>query len=636
MDEFGSRRRWRGELRENRRGGGEAGQAMFALLRALVILMFGILVVQLINMQIIKGDEYRERAEINALREVDVPAARGLIYDRNGTLLVQNEAEFAVAIVPGDLPERGQTAIYRLLADVIDVDAAEIEARVGAGIEQQGEYNPVIIKERLDRETALILMELEPHAPGMRVLVDPSRVYLTGALLSHVLGYVGPISAEEFADLVDAGYNPQDFIGKNGVELSYEATLRGKPGKRLIEVDAAGRELEVVSERLPLDGSNLVLTIDIDLQREVARILQQHAGDSDNAAAAVMDVKTGELLAMVSLPSFDNNIFDTTLSSAELAALIEAPGKPLVNHALAERYPPGSTFKTIVGAAALQEGVATTTTTITSRGYITIENEFDPNVVYVYTDWAELGALDFYGGIAMSSNVYFYYLAGGYPDEGFVGLGQERVAAYARAFGLGSPSGIDLPGESPGLVPDATWKSENLGEPWTLGDTYNFGIGQGYVAVTPLQMLTAITAMTNGGQLLTPHVVKELVDSHGHVLQEIAPEARTTVPVLPEYLDALLAGMRQSVTDGVARPAAVNGVSVAGKTGTAEFGSQRDDGTYETHGWFVGFAPYENPEIAVVVFVQRGSGGADASPAAAQIFDYYFNAPRLARAENLR
>jgi penicillin-binding protein 2 len=378
-----------------------------------------------------------------------------------------------------------------------------------------------------------------------------------------------------------------------------------------------------------------VLTIDVDLQREVARILEQHAGDSDNAAAAVMDVKTGELLAMVSLPSFDNNVFSTALSSTELAALIEAPGKPLVNHALAERYPPGSTFKTIVGAAALQEGVATTSTTIASRGYITIENEFDPNVVYVYPDWAELGALDFYDGIAMSSNVYFYYLAGGYPNEGFQGLGEERVAAYARAFGLGSPTGIDLPGESPGLVPDATWKSDNLGEPWTLGDTYNFGIGQGYVAATPLQMLTAVTAITNGGQLLTPHVVKELVGSHGNVLEEIAPEARTTVPVAPEYLDALLAGMRKSVTDGVARPAAINGVSVAGKTGTAEFGAARDDGTHETHGWFVGFAPYEDPEIAVVVFVQRGTGGADASPAAAQIFDYYFNAPRLARAEDL-
>ncbi|MFQ5472532.1 MAG: penicillin-binding protein 2, partial [Dehalococcoidia bacterium] len=503
-------------------------------------------------------------------------------------------------------------------------------------IEQQGEYNPVVIKERLDRETALILMELEPHAPGMRVLVDPSREYLTGALLSHVLGYVGPISAEEFAELADAGYNPTDFIGKNGVELEYEDALRGKPGKRLIEVDAAGRELEVISERLPLDGSNLVLTIDIDLQREVARILEQHAGDSDNAAAAVMDVKTGELLAMVSLPSFDNNVFDAALSGAELAALIEAPGKPLVNHALAERYPPGSTFKTIVGAAALQEGVATTATTITSRGYITIENEFDPNVVYVYPDWAELGDLDFYDGIAMSSNVYFYYLAGGYPDEGFEGLGEERVAAYARAFGLGAPTGIDLPGESPGLVPDATWKSENLSEPWTLGDTYNFGIGQGYVAVTPLQMLTAVTAMTNGGQLLTPHVVKDLIDSRGNVLEERAPEVRTSVPVSPEYLDAIRAGMLQSVTDGVARAAAVSGVSVAGKTGTAEFGAARDDGTYETHGWFVGFAPYEDPEIAVVVFIQRGSGGADASPAAAQIFDYYFNAPRLARAENLQ
>ena len=608
---------------------------MFALLRALVILMFGILVVQLINMQLINGDGYREQAEINALREVDVPAARGLIYDRNGTLLVQNKAEFAVAIVPGDLPERGQTAIYRLLSDIIEIDAAEIEAEVEVALEREADYNPVIIKENLDRETALILMELEPHAPGMRVLVDPSRVYQTGTLLSHVLGYVGPISAEEFADLADAGYNPQDSIGKNGVEFNYETILRGKAGKRLIEVDASGLELEVISERLPLDGSSLVLTLDIDLQREVARILEQYSGDSENAAAAVMDVKTGELLAMVSLPSFDNNVFTTDLSGTELAALIEAPGKPLVNHALAERYPPGSTFKTIVGAAALQEGVATTSTTITSRGYITIENEFDANVVYVYPDWDELGELDFYGGIAMSSNVYFYYLAGGYPNEGFEGLGEDRVAAYARAFGLGSPTGIDLPGESPGLVPDATWKSENLGESWTLGDTYNFGIGQGYVAVTPLQMLTAVTAMANGGRLLEPHVVKELVDSHGDVLEEIAPEARTTVPVAPEHLEAIQAGMLQAVTDGVARSAAVDGVSVAGKTGTAEFGAARDDGTLETHGWFVGFAPYEDPEIAVVVFVQRGSGGADASPAAGQIFDYYFNEPRLARAEDL-
>lgn len=631
MDWFGSRRRRRTAARKDpRERPVSGGNAWFALLRALVILMFGVLVIQLVNLQIIQGDEFKHRAEINALREIDVPAARGLIYDRNGTLLVQNQAEFAAAITPGDLPERGAAAVYRMVSDAIRMPIEEIEQEVATGVKARGEYDSVILKERLDRDTALILMELAPHAPGLTVLVRPARQYLTGSLLSHVLGYVGPISEEEFNALADDGYSPRDIIGKSGVESSYEQILRGKAGKRLIEVDATGRELDVVSERSPIDGSNLVLTIDLDLQREVAGILEEYSADSTNAAAAVMDVKTGDVLAMVSLPSFDNNVFNSPLSDADLSALLDSEGKPLVNHALAERYPPGSTFKTIVGSAALQEGIATPSTTITSRGYITIENEFDPNVLYFYPDWASLGPLDFYGGLAMSSNIYFYYLAGGYPDEGFAGLGEERVATYARAFGFGSPTGIDLPGESPGLVPDASWKSETVGEPWTLGDTYNFGIGQGYVAATPLQVLTAATAIANGGDLLTPRVVKELRDSFGNPLEDLDPGLRSHVPVDPEYLQIIRTAMRQSVTDGVARNAAVKNVAVAGKTGTAEFGSQREDGAYETHGWFVGFAPYEDPQIAVVVFVQHGGGGNDASPAAAKIFDYYFNAPGFA------
>jgi penicillin-binding protein 2 len=344
-----------------------------------------------------------------------------------------------------------------------------------------------------------------------------------------------------------------------------------------------------------------------------------------------MDVKTGELLAMVSLPTFDNNVFSSPITDQDLAALVDSPGKPLVNHLIAERYPPGSTFKTIVGAGALQEQVAAPWTTITSRGYITVENEFDPNVVYIYPDWAPLGALDFYGGVAMSSNVYFYYLAGGKSDEGFHGLGEGRVADYARAFGFGQPTGIDLPGESPGLVPDAPWKEQEIGEPWTLGDTYNFGIGQGYVAATPLQVLSAISAVANGGELLTPHVVKEYQDNHGNVLQSTDRVLRNNVPVSTENLGTLRAAMRQSVTAGVAKKAAIGGVEVAGKTGTAEFGPRLSNGKYATHGWFVGFAPYNDPQIAIVVFVQRGSGGDDASPAAAKILDYYFNAPRLAQ-----
>jgi len=631
MRPFRERRRWRSAKPKVDRDRTSRSPAAFALFRALIILMFGALILQLINLQVIRGDEFKQRAEINALREIPLPAARGLILDRNGQPLVNNSARFSAAIVPGDLPDRGEMGVYRLLSGVIGMPVEEIAQKVREGTAARGEYSPVVIKEDIDRDAALVLKELSPHATGLQVITEPSRLYLTGSLLSHVLGYVGPISAEEYAELQDEDYLFQDFLGKTGVESTYESTLRGKPGKKLVEVDSAGRELKVISERQPIDGSNLVLSIDLDLQRKVTEVLSEYAAGSDNAAAAVMDVKTGELLAMVSSPTFDNNAFSGPLSDQDLAALIDSPGKPLVNHVIAERYPPGSTFKTIVGAGALQEGVAFPWTTITSRGYITVENEFDPNVVYVYPDWASLGALDFYGGIAMSSNVYFYYLAGGKSDEGFRGLGEGKVAEYARAFGLGEPTGVDLPGESPGLVPDAAWKEEAIGEPWTLGDTYNFGIGQGYVAATPLQVLTAICAVANGGELLAPRVVKEFQDSHGNMLEATERTVRRRVPVDAENLGTLRAAMRQSITSGVAKNAAVAGVDVAGKTGTAEFGPKLSNGKYATHGWFVGFAPYDDPQVAIVVFVQRGSGGNDASPAAAKILDYYFHGPRLAQ-----
>jgi len=605
-------------------------QPAFALIKALVVLLFGALIVQLVHLQVIRGDEYARQAEINALRELPIPSARGLIYDREGRPLVQNSARFSATIVPGDLPERGETAVYRLLAAALGTPAAEIQAKVETSIDKEGEYTPVVIKQDIKEDTALVLMELEPHAPGLKVLVEPARRYLPGPALAHVLGYVGAISPDEYKQLKEDGYRLQDVIGKSGVELTYESLLRGRPGKKLVKVDAAGRELEVISERLPVDGANVVLTIDLEMQKQVEKILEQYVGPQDNGAAVVMDVHTGEVLAMVSVPSFDNNIFSGPLSERDLAALVDSPAKPLVNHAIAERYPPGSTFKTIVGAAALQEGIATPSTTITSRGYILVENEYDPNVVYPFKDWAALGPLDFYGGIAMSSDVYFYYLSGGKADEGFRGLGEERVARYARAFGLGEPTGIDLPGESPGLVPDAEWKRETLNEAWFVGDTYNFGIGQGYLSVTPLQMASAISAVANGGQLLTPHLLKETRDSHGNVLQKIEVKARRKVPVDPGYLQIVTDAMLQSVTRGVAKPAAVKGLDIAGKTGTAEFGAPRFDGSHETHGWFVGFAPYDDPQIAVAVFVQRGGGGQEAAPAAAQIFDYYFHGPKLA------
>jgi penicillin-binding protein 2 len=624
---FEGRRRWKAREPKRESAPNARTLTVSAGLRALIILMFGILVIQLINLQVIHGENYKQQSAINAIREVPTSAARGLIYDREGRPLVTNSARFAATIIPGDLPEEDPESVYALLGGVIDMPPAEIALRVEAGIETGGEYAPAVVKTDIDRDTALVLMELAPHTPGLHVEVDPARTYLTGDLLSHVMGYIGPITAEEFAELEDEGYGYQDYIGKSGVEATYETILRGKSGKKLIEVDAAGRELRTISERPPIDGTNVVLSIDLDLQLQVTDILKQYSESSLNAAAAVMDVHTGELLAFVSLPSYDNNIFSTAISDEQLNKLLNDPGKPLVDHLIAEQYPPGSTFKTIVGLAALQEGVAVPGTTITSRGYITIENEFDPNVVYVYPDWAPLGALDFYGGVAMSSDVYFYYLAGGVPKEGFIGLGEDKVAEYARAFGLGSPTGIDIPGEAEGLVPDAEWKQETIGDPWALGDTYNYGIGQGYVAATPIQMLNVAAAVANGGKLLTPRLVSHFQDSAGNPLNAVETTVRGELPISQANLQVMRDAMRQSVTTGVARNAAAASVAVAGKTGTAEFGERRPDGSYDTHGWFIGFAPYDDPQIAVLVFVQNGTGGNDASPAAARIVDAYFAEP---------
>ena len=620
------------ERERERKRGDVPGHArlIFTAIRALVILLFGILIAQLVRLQIIEGDDYAQRAEINSLREIQIPPDRGLIFDRNGRPLVQNAARFSAAILPGDLPDRGEASVFQHLERTTGVPVAEIERMVRDGVKERGEFEPVIIKPDIDAETALALRELEPVTPGLRLMMEPTREYLAGGLMSHILGYIGPLSQEEYAALDRQEYLIQDFIGKTGVELSYESLLRGRPGKKLIEVDALGRELRVISERVPLDGSNLVLTIDLDMQQAVQAALEEHTDQGDNAAAAVMDIKTGELLAMVSVPGFDNNVFSGPLSDEDLAALVDAPGKPLVNHTMAERYPPGSTFKTIVGAAALREGIASTATTINSRGYITVENEYDPNVVYVFKDWAALGPLDFYGGLAQSSDVYYYYLAGGKADEGFAGLGEERVAEYARAFGLGEATGIDLPGESPGLVPDAAWKEEALGESWFVGDTYNFGIGQGYLSVTPLQLLTAVSAIGNGGKVLTPHVLREVKDGHENVVQTFEEIVRKNVPVEEDYLAIVREAMRQSITSGVAKEGAVKGLEVAGKTGTAEFGPPRPDGSHETHGWFVGFAPYDDPELAVVVFLERG-GGSEAAKVSSKIMDYYFNGPQLAQ-----
>ncbi len=613
----------------------------------LVLLMFGILSVQLARMQLIKGDTYQARAETNRLRLETTLPPRGLIYDRNGTPLVENIPSYAAAIVAADVPDFDPTSdpptctdrckeILIDLQEVTGVPAGDIENILFERGQSNDPFTPAVVKENMPKETAFTLREQLANLPGVRVVVEPQRHYLEGALLSHIIGFVGPVYAEDYAELQTSGYQLTDRIGKAGVELTYEKLLRGSIGSKAVETDSSGREISVIDSTPATPGLNVVLSIDATLQKKVEEILRSNMGDSLNAAAILIDVHTGDILSLVSLPDYDSNVFSGEIDQEALNKLAEDPAKPMLNHAISEMYPPGSTFKQVTGMAALQEGVATADTLITSTGAIQVKNQYDPSIVYTFRDWrSDLGTMNFYRGLAMSSDVYFYYLAGGFvEDDGtvFEGLGATRLAKWAREFGLGERTGIDLPGETEGLVPDPDWKQETFGEGWLLGDSYNFGIGQGFLGATPIQMLLVTAAIANGGDLLVPHVVKELQDGEGNVVSLARDTVKRKLNIDPRNFEVVREGMRESVADGAAFTAQVPNVVVAGKTGTAEFGEEIAPNKYQEHGWFTGFAPFDNPEVAVVVFMEKGNGQGTAAPTAGKILDYYFNEYNLAQA----
>ena len=473
--------------------------------------------------------------------------------------------------------------------------------------------------------------------PGVGVTAVPRRVYRGGELVAHLLGHVGALEQAEVERYLEAGYALNAVVGQSGLEAVYEDELRGQPARRLVASDPTGRVQGELGELAAQPGADLVLSIDLGLQRATteALIAAIEAGlppevdgrppPTRAAAAVALDVRTGEVLAQVSLPSFDPNVLSGENDRA-LTALLSDPTRPLVDRTYMEAHPPGSTFKTLVAYAALEEGVATPQTTITSRGAITVQDEFNPSVTYVFRDWAAHGPTDMYWGLARSSDVYFYYLAGGYRSGGvtqFEGLGADRLASYARQIGLGSPTGLDLPGEVDGLVPDEQWKLGAIGDPWFLGDTYTFGIGQGYLTVSPMQMAVLTAAIANDGEVLVPRLVRA-IRSDGALI-----ETPRTVHARLDNAGDSLAVVREAMQitagpGGTAWRGQPNGLTIGGKTGTAEFGTPYPDGGFDTHGWYIGFAPYEAPEIAVAIYVEHGVGSTHAGPVARAMFEHYF------------
>jgi penicillin-binding protein 2 len=507
-----------------------------------------------------------------------LPSTRGVVYDRNGKPLVSNTASYSVKIRPADLPESRRAEVVGTLAALVGADPADINIAIDSN--PGSRYDLVRVAQDVDPRVAGLISESGPDLPGVQVVVETRRDYSLGPLFSQVLGYTGPISGTELPNLSDQGYLPDDLLGRAGVEATYESILRGQYGLQTVERDAAGREIQVLrTEQAPVAGSSLRLSLDTREQQLATKALQwgMKAAGLKRGVVIVMNPQNGEVLAMVSLPTYDDNAFSQGISASAYQALLTNPQKPLVNHALSDQYPPGSTYKLVTGTGVLADGKITATTRIHTAGFLSIGG-------FRFHDWnpAGFGLCNIYCGFGNSSDTFFYQAA--------AMLGIDRLGHWAKQYGFDAPTEIDLPAEAAGIIPTNQWKLDTLGLPIYPGEVYLAGIGQGYDAVTPIQLLNAYCALANGGTLYKPHVVDQVIAPDG-TITDVAPEALGEVGASQK----VLAIMRRAARNAVVIRHTYNLVDlpivVAAKTGTAQFGTPDSRGNLPFHTWFVGFVP---------------------------------------------
>lgn len=589
----------------------------FIRLTAVVLLLM--LGTRLLWLQIAKGEYYRDLANGNRLRLEHPEANRGIIYDANEKVLVTNVANFLLYCVPADLPKdlAERDKLIDHLADMTKgFEANEVKAKINSLKSSQIEYyQPLFLTDNIEYEQALKIYLESFSVPGITLSNTNRRNYdLPSLSLSHVLGYTGKINPEELKAKQDI-YSPIDYIGKTGLEKFWEIELRGTPGLKQVEVDALGKEKKVVSETPSIPGNNLILSLDAIAQQKLEAIAAQYLNKAGlkKASAVVLNPQTGEIISLISLPAFDNNIFARGIKQAEYEILSQSADLPLFSRAVSGEYPSGSTIKPIIAAAALQESIITETTSFLSSGGLRVGQ-------WVFPDWKAggHGQSNVKKAIAESVNTFFYYIGGGYDN--FVGLGIDRMVSYLRKFLLGTPLSIDLPNEASGFVPTKEWKETTKKERWYVGDTYHVSIGQGDLIVTPLQVAAYTMFFANSGTIYQPHLVKEIVKPTGELVKKIEPKVLAKDMISQANIEIVREGMRQTVTSGSARSMNELPVEVAGKTGTAQWSTKK-----EPHAWFTGFAPYDNPEIVITVLVEEGKGGdLIASPIAREFLQWYF------------
>ncbi|HUX87252.1 MAG TPA: penicillin-binding protein 2 [Chloroflexota bacterium] len=610
------------------------GEARVSALWIVVILAISVLIVQLYRLQIVDGANYRDLADNNRFRLETIPAPRGVIYDRSHEVLARNHPSYSVGIVGADLPTgSARTKVLQRLAGLLGVSASTLLTQAQSATDTQFTFVPLATN--VPQQVAFEVEERHLDLPGVHVELDPIREYTMGSVMAPIIGYVGRITDAQYQRLKDdpvQRYSPQDTIGQVGIERTFETQLRGKPGQEQMEVDATGRRVQSLGVSNPQSGDNLILTIDSRLQKKISDLLTANIARYHVAAAVAIDPRNGQVLALVSVPSYDDNLFAAGISQSDYGKLLNDPQKPLLNEATSALYQPGATFHVITAIAGLQTGVITPTTTIDCPGFISVPNRFDPTIGTRLSDAKAFGTQDVESAIADSCNVFFYEVGGGDPNGTRNGLGIDGIGQYARMFGLGSTTGIDLVGESAGFVPSVRWKRQTLNQDWVPMDTYQAAVGQGYITVTPLQMANLAAAIANGGTLYRPQMVLQIEDANGKVVQNFQPDVTRRLPITPSYLSIVRQGMIDATEigatatgthfDGVAKLAAVKGFPIGGVVGSPNYGVPDASGNLPTHGWFVGFGPTTQPRIALAVFLGNGSGPEDAARVAHDIFAY--------------
>ncbi|MDR2007248.1 MAG: penicillin-binding protein 2 [Acidaminococcales bacterium] len=592
----------------------------FECISLLGALLFLVLTCRIAYLQLYEGDYYKRQSDGNRIRLTPIMAPRGLFYDRNGVPLVNNRPGFTLVV---NAKETGFTPeVARRLSEIIHIPESDIMQKVE---KNKDNFEPVLLKNDLTPEMMTQVEEKRAVLPGVMIIIQPLRTYLFGETAAHVIGYVGEISEAELKSFKGEGSLAGGIIGKMGLEQYYDNILRGQDGGTWVEVDVAGRIVQEIGKREPSPGHSVYLTIDIEVQKAAEQALDKHLewlrknGGSPNAFAAAIvavDPRDGAVLALVSRPAFDPNAFVSGISQKDWDALSRNPYNPLNNKAISGEYPPGSTFKMVTGSAALEMGKVTPKEKIFDAGYhraVPQKGNYGGGA---------LGWIDFNEALIKSDNVYFYELA--------YRLGPNNLEKYARGFGYGQRTGINLFGESEGVVAGVEYKKLMFNEDWYLAETFDAGIGQGFHLATPLQMAVSIAGIANGGVRYQPYLVSRIVSDKGELVERIEPKQKGRLPMSEETARLIKKALRAVAQEGgTAWQLANFPIPLAGKTGTSENSHGRD------HGLFVAYAPADNPEIAVAVLVEQGGPGSVAAiPVTKEILEQYFNVGRNKSGKN--